>query len=137
YGSARLIVIFTAAGVLGFALSGFIGPAFTVGSSGAVFGLLGAMVAYARRRGGTYGMGVLRQYGQWAVVLFVLRFLMPGVDNLAPAGGFTGGYLASRVLGAEEARPERGTDRLAALAAIALTVLAFALALWTAFAARG
>ena len=63
YGRARLIVIFTAAGVLGFALSGLLGAQFTVGASGAVFGLLGAMVAYARRRGGTYGMAVLRQYG--------------------------------------------------------------------------
>jgi rhomboid protease GluP len=137
YGSARLIVIFTAAGVLGFVLSGLVGAAPTVGSSGAVFGLLGAMVAYARRRGGTYGTAVLRQYGQWAVVLFVLGFLMPGVDNLAHAGGFAGGYLASRVLGAEETRPERGVDRLAALVTIALTALAFALALWTAFADRG
>ena len=81
YGRARLIVIYTAAGVAGFALSGFLGPQFTVGASGAVFGLLGAMVAYARRRGGTYGMAVLRQYWQWAVVLFVLGFLMPGVTS--------------------------------------------------------
>ena len=135
YGRARLIVIYTAAGVLGFALSGLVGQQFTVGASGAVFGLLGAMVAYARRRGGTYGMAVLRQYGMWAVVLFVLGFLMPGVnvDNWAHAGGFAGGYLAALVLGPEDARPERGSDRLAALATIALTALAFGLALWTAF----
>ncbi len=136
YGRARLIVIYTAAGVAGFALSGFLGPQFTVGASGAVFGLLGAMVSYARRRGGTYGMAVLRQYWQWALVLFVLGFLMPGVDNLAHGGGFVGGYLAALVLGSEDARPERGVDRLAALATIALTVLAFALALSTAFAPR-
>ena len=91
------------------------------------------MVAYARRRGGTYGMAMLRQYGQWAVVLFVLGFLMSGVDNWAHAGGFAGGYLAALVLGPEDARPERGADRLAALATIALTALAFGLALWTAF----
>lgn len=133
YGRARLIVIFTAAGVLGFVLSDLVGPQFTVGASGAVFGLLGAMVAYARRRGGAYGMAMLRQYGQWAVVLFVLGFLMSGVDNWAHAGGFAGGYLAALVLGPEDARPERGVDRLAALASIALTALAFGLALWTAF----
>jgi rhomboid protease GluP len=135
YGRARLIVIYTAAGVLGSALSSLVGTQFSVGASGAVFGLLGAMVAYARRRGGAYGMAVLRQYGMWALVLFVLGFLMPGVnvDNLAHAGGFAGGYLAAVVLGPEDARPERGVDRLAALATIALTALAFGLALWTAF----
>ena len=135
YGRARLIVIFTAAGVLGFALSCLVGQQFSVGASGAVFGLLGAMVAFARRRGGPYGAAVLRQYGMWAVVLFVLGFLTPGVnvDNWAHAGGFAGGYLAALVLGSEDARPERGADRLAALATIALTALAFGLALWTAY----
>ncbi len=134
YGRARLIVIYTAAGVAGFLLSGLVGTALTVGASGAIFGLLGAMVAYARRRGGTYGMAVLRQYWQWALVLFVLGFLMPGVDNLAHGGGFIGGYLTGRILGSEDTRPEHGADRLLALITIALTILAFALAIWTAFA---
>jgi rhomboid protease GluP len=133
YGRARLIVIYTAAGVTGFVLSSFAGPAFTVGASGAIFGLLGAMVAYARRRGGTYGMAVLRQYWQWALVLFVLGFLMPGVDNLAHGGGFIGGYITGRLLGAEETKPERGADRILALVTIALTILSFAMAIWTAF----
>ena len=136
YGRARLIVIYTAAGVAGFVLSGFFGTAFTVGASGAIFGLLGAMVAYARRRGGTYGMAVLRQYWQWALVLFVVGFLMPGVgvDNLAHGGGFIGGYVAGHLLGSQETKPERSADGILALITIALTILAFALALWTAFA---
>ena len=62
---------------------------------------------------------------------------MSGVDNWAHAGGFAGGYLAALVLGSEDARPERGADRLAALATIALTALAFGLALWTAFGGGG
>jgi len=55
YGSGRLAVIYTVAGVAGFALSNAVGIRFTLGASGAVFGLLGAMVAYGRSRGGAFG----------------------------------------------------------------------------------
>ena len=133
FGSARLVVIYTVAGVLGFVLSNLIGIRFTLGASGAVFGLLGAMVAYGRSRGGAFGVAVLRQYGQWALFIFIASFFLAGVNNWGHAGGFVGGYLAASVLGHLERRPERGVDRLAALGAVAFTVLSFALAIWNGF----
>ena len=133
YGRSRLILIFTAAGALGFVVSNGVGVPFTIGASGAIFGLLGAMVCYGKSRGGTFGVAILRQYGQWALVLFVLGFLMAGVNNFAHAGGFAGGYLAAMALGPSDRHPERGVHHLAAAAAVALTALAFLLALWTAF----
>ncbi len=133
YGRSRLVLIFTAAGVIGFVVSNWIGVLFTIGASGSIFGLLGAMVSYGRSRGGTFGVAVLRQYGQWALVLFIFGFLMDGVNNVAHAGGFVGGYLAGWMLGHNDQRPERGVHHLAAMATIGLTALSFALALWTAF----
>ena len=133
FGRARLVVIYTTAGVLGFALSNLVGIRFTLGASGAVFGLLGAMVAYGRTRGGTFGVAVLRQYGQWALFIFIASFFLAGVNNWGHAGGFAGGYLAALAFRHLERRPERGLDRLAALAAVALTVLSFALAIWNGF----
>jgi membrane associated rhomboid family serine protease len=133
YGRPRTFLIFTASGVAGFVLSNALGIAFTVGASGAVFGLLGAMVHFGRSRGGVYGLAIFRQYWQWALVLFVMGFLMPGVNNAGHAGGFLGGYLAALLLGHNATRPERGWHALAAVAAAALTALAFALALWTGF----
>ena len=134
FGRARLMVIFTAGGVLGFVVSNFAQVSFSVGASGAIFGLLGALVSYGRSRGGAFGVAIMRQYGHWALILFVLGFLMPGVNNLAHAGGFAGGYLAGAALGSRERRPERTLDGLLAAAAIVLTIVSFALALWTAFA---
>jgi rhomboid protease GluP len=90
-------------------------------------------VCYGRRRGGFFGSAVLRQYWGWALVLFLMGFLMTGVDNAAHAGGFVGGYGAALALGYEEERRETGVDRVLALAAVVVTALAFALALWTAF----
>src|SRR5688572_21829173 len=81
FGRARLIIIFTVAGAVGFVVSSALVISFTVGASGSIFGLLGAMVAFGRRRGGTFGQLVLRQYGQWAIVMFILGFFMPGVNN--------------------------------------------------------
>ena len=132
FGRARLVLVFTAGGVAGFILSNAAGVPATIGASGAVFGLLGAMVRYGRSRGGIFGMAVFRQYWQWSLVLFVMGFLMPGVNNLAHAGGFFGGYLAAAVVGHGEQRREGGLHRLAAMATLAVTALSFGLAVWTA-----
>jgi rhomboid protease GluP len=131
FGRARLVVIFTSGGVLGFLVSNLAGVAFSVGASGAIFGLLGALVFYGRSRGGTFGLAIVRQYGHWALILFVLGFLMPGVDNLAHAGGFAGGFLAGAALGSGDRRPEGTLDALVAIAVVALTAVSFVLALWT------
>lgn len=130
YGPARLIIIFTVAGVAGFVVSNAVGVAFTIGASGSIFGLLGAMVAYGRRRGGMFGTLILRQYGQWALVMFILGFFMSGVNNLAHAGGFVGGLTASYVLALAERRAETTFDHLLAGLCVALTVASFALAIW-------
>jgi rhomboid protease GluP len=135
YGPARLVVVFTVAGVVGFVASNMLGYGLTIGASGSIFGLLGAMVAFGQKRGGTLGARVLREYGQWALLLFVLGFLMEGVNNVAHAGGFVGGFGAGLVLSLAEHQAETSIDQLLAVACIGLTLLGFALALWTAFAA--
>jgi rhomboid protease GluP len=134
YGPARFVVIFTVSGAVGFIASNVSGVPLTIGASGSIFGLLGAMVAFGRRRGGTFGAMVLRQYGQFAVILFLLGFMMAGVNNWAHAGGFVGGLACGFVLSLAERRSEGGTDRLLALAAFLVTALGFALTLWSSFA---
>ncbi len=133
YGPARFAVIFTLAGAAGFVASNSLGVPFTIGASGSIFGLLGAIVAFGRKRGGAFGRMVLRQYGQWALVLFIFGFIMPGVNNWAHAGGFAGGFGAGLALSLAEHQAETGLDRLLAAAAVSLTLVGFALALWTAF----
>ena len=92
------------------------------------------MVWYGRRRGGLFGAAVLRQYGSWALILFVLGLLGMHVDNWGHAGGFLGGVLVALMLGSGDQRSERGIHRVLAAACLALTAVAFALQLWTAFA---
>ena len=134
YGPSRLVVIFTVAGAVGFLASNLLVYDFTIGASGSVFGLLGALVAFGQKRGGTFGAMVLKQYGQWALVLLVLGFLMPGVNNVAHVGGFVGGFLAGLTLALAEHRSESAFDQLLAATAVGVTLLGFALALWHAVA---
>src|SRR5438093_9786371 len=133
YGPGRFFVIFTVSGALGFVVSDTIGIPFTVGASGSIFGLLGAMVAYGRKRGGTFGTLVLKQYGQWALLLFILGFFMRSVNNYAHAGGFLGGFLPGLMLSFEDQRSETVLDHLLASACIGLTLIAFGLAWSSAF----
>src|SRR2546425_3177477 len=91
YGSARFFVIFTVAGVVGFILSSLLGHALTLGASGSIFGLFGAIVAFGQRRGGIFGGMMWREDGPFALVPFMMSFVIPGVDNAAHGGGFVGG----------------------------------------------
>ncbi|HVB37011.1 MAG TPA: rhomboid family intramembrane serine protease [Vicinamibacterales bacterium] len=135
YGTARTIIIYTAAGVLGFVLSSTAGlymagpgiPFFlrgaqlTIGASAAIFGLLGALVYFGRRGGHSM---MKRQALGYAIALFVFGLVMPGVDNYAHLGGFVGGYLASMVF--DPSRRERVDHLILAFVCIGATVLSVA-----------
>jgi len=134
YGPARLMVIFTVAGAAGFVVSNWSQYPLTIGASGAVFGMLGAIVAFGKKRGGTFGAMVLRQYGYMALLMFVLSYFLPSVNNAAHAGGFAGGLLAGLVVSLAEHRRETALDWVLAAACIAVTLAGFALSLWSTFA---
>ena len=131
YGPARLMVIFTVAGAAGFLVSNWWQYPLTIGASGAVFGMLGAIVAFGKKRGGTFGAMVLRQYGYMALFMFLLSYFLPGVNNAAHGGGFVGGLLAGLVVSLAEHRRETALDWVLASACIAVTLAGFALSLWS------
>jgi rhomboid protease GluP len=127
YGPSRMVIIYTIAGITGFTAStlagAFVpilgGAGFTVGASAPLFGLLGALIHYGRRGGSSL---VGDQAKSWAVTLFVIGFIMPGVDNWAHLGGFAGGYVVSRFL--DPLKPERPDHLIVALICLAATGIA-------------
>ncbi len=138
YGAGRMILIWTAASIVGFGLSStasaflpplpFLGSRapFTVGASAAIFGLLGALVCYGRRTG---QRAMHKQVWTWAVAMFVFGLVMPGVDNWAHLGGFVGGFAAAR--GLDPLKPERTRHMLWALVCLALTAVSIVLSIVT------
>ncbi len=125
FGTSRLIVIFTISGVLGFVLTTIKGTQLTIGASGSIFGLFGALIYYGRARGGVFKEVVYPQIMTWAVVLFIFGFIFPGVDNFAHLGGFIGGYLTANLFSYEERRSENLMHRTLAALSVVFTILAF------------
>ena len=120
YGPARAFVLFNAAGAAGFLASNVVTGAPTIGASGSIFGLLAALIVYGRRRGSSM---LSTQLWQWAIVLFVLGFLMPAINNWAHAGGFAGGWVAAQAMPFSDDRRESHWILLTALVLIGVTVL--------------
>ena len=123
FGPFRLFIIFTVAGISGFALSVLMRNPFTLGASGAIFGLLAAAIVFGRQRGSSM---FTRHFLQWAVILFIFGLIFDGVDNWAHAGGFIGGYVSAYALSRDyDSREGLGTYLLGA-GLLLLTLLAFA-----------
>jgi rhomboid protease GluP len=136
FGPARTVIIYTAAGVAGFLASSAVGhylpflpsllrgARFTVGASAPIFGLLGALVHYGRRRGSS---AVGSQALTYAAILGLYGFIMPGIDNWAHLGGFLGGYGAARFL--DPWKEERTDHLIAALLCLLASLGAIAASL--------
>jgi rhomboid protease GluP len=143
YGAGRMVIIYTVASVVGFTISTLAGyflwwmPIFflqgapqTLGASAPIFGLLGALVYYGRRAGSSMVGGAALQY---ALILGIFGFIMPGIDNYAHGGGFLGGYLAAVWL--DPLKPERMDHLVIAVACIAATALAILASMFRVFGA--
>lgn len=131
FGSGRLVIIYTFAIVIGCSLSSFFGHIFegvyilqgaevTVGASSGLFGLFGALVAYAQITG---NFTLRYQALTYAIVGFLFGFTQQNIDNWAHFGGFFGGYLISWMDGFDPRRRERMWHLFLAIICFALTAL--------------
>lgn len=127
FGASRFLVIYTLAGVAGVALSSLAGTPYTVGASGAVFGLFGAQIVYGLQRGGVFGKDIFRQSLLWAALLFFMGVARSGVDNWGHFGGLAAGLAAALLLGYQEKGRQKLGHHLAAFLTVVLIVLCFGL----------
>lgn len=93
FGSARFVPIYLASGFLGSAFSYAFGSgAPSVGASGAIFGVVGALIVYLYKRRGSTLMGqYLNGLVAFVGINAVIGLILPGIDVLAHLGGFVGG----------------------------------------------
>lgn len=122
YGNSRSIILFTLGGIAGFWISYRAGVTFTIGASGAVCALIGALIYYGKSRGGVYGQAIFRQLGGWAVAILIFGFLMPGINNWAHGGGFLSGMALGYFLGYREKKPDNVFHKSLAAGCAVLTV---------------
>jgi len=103
YGTARFAAIYFGAGLAGsvasYAFGDIAAPA--IGASGAIFGLMGGLGAFAfssREVLGEAARRNLRQIVGLAAINLFIGFSMAGIDNYAHLGGLVGGTLLGLLL---------------------------------------
>lgn len=101
-GKKKFIFVYLISAISGSLMSSVFSSSVSVGASGAIFGLLGAMLyfGYTYR---TYLSSVMtRQIIPIIILNLFLGFSLSGIDNFAHIGGLVGGYLAMMAIGIEE-----------------------------------
>jgi len=96
YGSARYFFLYIVTGAFGFLASSFIGH-YSLGASGGLLGLVGAMLAITSKRGGSYMRELRSRLISSVVILFVLGFMGMGIDNWAHGGGLASGFVLGKI----------------------------------------
>jgi rhomboid protease GluP len=110
-GSASLIAGWLLCGVAGSyaSLLWRSGPEnLSAGASGAIFGLLGALITFLLRRRHALlpsARSILSSLVMWAGINVFLGFSVPGIDNAAHLGGLAAGLLLGLVLRERKRRP--------------------------------
>ena len=99
YGHGRTVMILLMAGLATTCVSFALSSGRSLGASGMVFGLMGALLAF-----GKYNRPMYRRFfGGGMTVMVILNlaygFFTSNVDNFGHVGGLLGGYLAARCLG--------------------------------------
>jgi membrane associated rhomboid family serine protease len=101
FGRARLLTVYLLAGISGVVLSLALNPGPSVGASGAIFGLLGALTAFLythRKLFGPAAQAQLRQIG-FVLALNLILSLTPGIDAWGHLGGLIAGAACGWLLG--------------------------------------
>ncbi len=102
YGTKRFIFIYLISAVCGALLSAGLNPSvMSVGASGAIFGVLGALVYFGMKFRLYFKDSLLTRLIPVIVVNLIMSFL-PGIDASCHIGGLIGGYLAAMAVGIPE-----------------------------------
>ena len=124
-GRARFLALYLLSALTGSALVYWAAPeyTYTLGASGAVFGLLGALLIVVHKVGGDY-----RSVLTWIAINFVFTFLVSGISWQGHLGGFLGGAAVAGVIAYAPRGSKRTLVQVSGMVAIgALTALAIVL----------
>ncbi len=115
-GRARFLALYVLSGLAGSVLVYWAADpqGTTVGASGAIFGLMGALLVIAHKVGGN-----VQQLLMWLGLNAVITFTVPNVSWQGHLGGFLGGALIAAMLVYAPRGPRRTTVQVAGLVAFA------------------
>jgi rhomboid protease GluP len=102
FGTRRFVLIYFATGIAASVTSLLHNTGASVGASGAIFGILGALISSIRRsprfRHERWAKGVIQQLVFWIIVNIVIGMSFPQIDMAAHLGGLVAGLLLGALL---------------------------------------
>lgn len=98
-GKVRYTVVYLLSGLAGSLLSIYFSSNFSVGASGAIFGLLGSLLYFGYHYRVYLDSVIKSQIIPLILFNLLLGFTIPGVDNAAHIGGLVGGTLSTMAVG--------------------------------------
>ena len=102
-GKPKYLIVYLFSGLIGSLFSmTFGGDYYSIGASGAIFGLMGSLVYFGYHYRVYLGNVVKSQIIPLILMNLGIGFLMPGVDNSAHIGGLLGGALVTVALGVKD-----------------------------------
>lgn len=97
-GRGKYLIVYLLSGLGGSVLSIFFSSGFSVGASGAIFGLLGSLLYFGYHYR-VYLETVVKSQIIPLIIINLLIGMMPGIDNWAHIGGLIAGVLATMAVG--------------------------------------
>lgn len=129
YGKIKYLLIYLISAICGSILSiGFTDNVISAGASGAIFGLLGAILYFGVKYRTYLGQTIKSQVIPIILINLAIGFTTPGIDNAAHIGGLLGGVLSAMALGINEQQ-----DKSSKLNGIILLVIYIAFIVYFAF----
>ena len=106
-GRWKFLVIFFVSGICGGLMSAAISlntpnPVVSVGASGAIFGLTGALLYFGYYYRNYLGAALRNQIIPVILINLMIGFMISGIDNYCHIGGLVGGFLTTMALGVSD-----------------------------------
>ena len=98
-GKLKFLVVFIISGLIGSLTSIIFSTNVSVGASGAIFGILGAMLYFAYHYRLILGNSLKHEIIPVIIANLLIGFLIPGVDIMAHVGGLVGGVFTMMAVG--------------------------------------
>ena len=122
YGKGKFLLIYLGSGIIGSLFSVVLTNYASVGASGAIFGLFGALLYFGYKYRATLDGFLRSSIIPTLLVNLLLGFMIPGIDVSAHLGGLIGGLLFSYQTGV--VNKEKTKDKINGLIII-LILIAF------------
>lgn len=130
YGKWKFLIIYALSGICGSILSLAFSPnTVSAGASGAIFGLLGALLYFGYHYRTYLGATIKRSILPVIIINLVIGFLNPAIDNAAHIGGLVAGILISMLVGVPDKSSKKDRINGIILTAVYICFIGY-LAFW-------